>query len=138
MAFTQSSALLLHGIYDQAIEIKDFQVITSYTRWVDAVQMKGTTDNEVYLTFSPRFMRLWLESKRRLLDLSDPKAGGYRTSQPVCPTPLHVGETPRPSWNQAYHRGRTMTFLLPAMPSGLVPRRLQSTKLKRLDNRNGG
>jgi hypothetical protein len=36
-------------------EIKDSQVITSYTRWVEAVQVRGTENLEVYLTFSPRF-----------------------------------------------------------------------------------
>jgi hypothetical protein len=49
-------------------EIKDSQAITSYTRWVDAVQVNGTENKEVYLTFSPRFEHIWLESKKRLLE----------------------------------------------------------------------
>ena len=62
-------ALQLIGYYRLVIEeIKDAEVITSYTRWVDAVQVKGTENPEVYLTFSPRFERIWLESKKRLLD----------------------------------------------------------------------
>jgi hypothetical protein len=47
-------------------EIKHDQVITSYTRWVDGVQVRGAEDQEVYLTFSPRFEHVWLESKKRL------------------------------------------------------------------------
>jgi plasmid replication initiation protein len=35
---------------------------------VDTVQVKGADNNEVYLTFSPRFERLWMESKKRLLN----------------------------------------------------------------------
>ena len=47
-------------------EIKDSQVITSYTRWVEAVQVRGTENLEVYLTFSPRFDHIWLELKKLL------------------------------------------------------------------------
>jgi hypothetical protein len=47
-------------------EIKDAKVITSYTRWLESVQVKGAENQEVYLTFSPRFERIWLESKKRL------------------------------------------------------------------------
>jgi hypothetical protein len=49
-------------------EITDAEVITSYTRWVDAVQVRGAKSQEVHLTFSPRFERIWLESKKRLLE----------------------------------------------------------------------
>ena len=49
-------------------EIRDDQAITSYTRWVDAVQVNGTENKEVYLTFSPRFEHIWQESKKRLLE----------------------------------------------------------------------
>jgi len=35
---------------------------------VDAVQVRGAENQEVYLTFSPRFERIWLESKKRLLE----------------------------------------------------------------------
>jgi hypothetical protein len=35
--------------------VKDAEAITSYTRWVDAVQVRGMENQEVYLTFSPRF-----------------------------------------------------------------------------------
>ena len=60
-------ALRLMRNYRLAIEeIRDGQAITSYTRWVDAVQVNGTENKEVYLTFSSRFEHIWLESKRRL------------------------------------------------------------------------
>ena len=39
---------------------------TSYTRWLEAVIVKGTENQEVYVTFSPLFERIWLESKKRL------------------------------------------------------------------------
>jgi Initiator Replication protein len=56
-------------------EIKDSEVITSYTRWLDAVQVRGAEDREVYVTFSPRFERIWLESKKRLM--------GYVSQKPA-------------------------------------------------------
>jgi hypothetical protein len=37
----------------------------SYTGWVDTVQVKGTDNEEVYLT---RFENIWLELKKRRLD----------------------------------------------------------------------
>jgi hypothetical protein len=44
-------------------EIKDAEAITSYTWLVDTKQVKGAEKPEVYLTFSPRFEHIWLESK---------------------------------------------------------------------------
>jgi plasmid replication initiation protein len=35
---------------------------------VEAVQVRGADNQEVYLTFSPRFEHIWLESKKRLLE----------------------------------------------------------------------
>jgi plasmid replication initiation protein len=49
-------------------EVLDSRAVTSYTRWVDAVQVRGAENQEVYLTFSPRFEHIWLECKKRLLD----------------------------------------------------------------------
>src|ERR1700736_880875 len=40
-------------------EIKGSQIVTSYTRWVDSVQVRGTETPEVYLTFNPRFEDIW-------------------------------------------------------------------------------
>jgi hypothetical protein len=47
-------------------EIKEDAVVTSYTRWLEAVIVKGTENQEIYVTFSPQFERIWLESKKRL------------------------------------------------------------------------
>ena len=47
-------------------EISGDAVVTSYTRWLESVQVKGTENQEVYVSFSPRFEHIWLESKKRL------------------------------------------------------------------------
>jgi plasmid replication initiation protein len=47
-------------------EIKGDVVVTSYTRWLESVQARGAENSEVYLTFSPQFEHIWLESKKRL------------------------------------------------------------------------
>jgi plasmid replication initiation protein len=54
-------------------EIKGGAVLTSYTRWFEAVQTRGAENQEVYLTFSPQFERIWLESKKRLPDYMEQK-----------------------------------------------------------------
>jgi plasmid replication initiation protein len=60
-------ALKLMSFYRVRIdEIKEDAVVTSYTRWLEAVIAKGTENQEVYVTFSPQFERIWLESKKRL------------------------------------------------------------------------
>lgn len=60
-------ALKLMSFYRLRIdEIKGDAVLTSYTRWLECVQVRGTENQEVYATFSPLFERIWLESKKRL------------------------------------------------------------------------
>jgi hypothetical protein len=60
-------ALRLMSQYRLRIEeIKGGEVVTSYTRWLECVQARGAENQEVYLTFSPSFERIWLESKKRL------------------------------------------------------------------------
>jgi plasmid replication initiation protein len=74
--------LRLMTLYRLAIEeIKDSQAITSYTRWVDAVQVRGAENQEVYLMLSPRFEHIWVESKKRLLEYmaKKPAAVGLRS-----------------------------------------------------------
>ena len=39
------------------------------------MQVKEGPEQEVYVTFSPRFERIWLESKKRLPDYMDQKPG---------------------------------------------------------------
>ena len=41
---------------------------------MDAVQVKEAENQEVYLTFSPRFEHIWLESKKRLLEFAAQKS----------------------------------------------------------------
>jgi hypothetical protein len=75
-------ALRLMTLYRLAIEeIKDSQAITIYTRWVDAVQVRGAENQEVYLTFSAQFEHIWVESKKRLLEYTakKPAAIGLRS-----------------------------------------------------------
>ena len=42
-------------------EVTDAEVFTNYTRWLECVQVKEGPEQEVYVTFSPRFERIWLE-----------------------------------------------------------------------------
>jgi plasmid replication initiation protein len=49
-------------------EVKEGVVVTSYTRCLDSVRVKGTENQEVYVTFSWQFERIWLESKKYLPD----------------------------------------------------------------------
>jgi hypothetical protein len=52
-------ALRLMTSYRLVIEeIKDNEVISSYTRWVGAVQVTGSQNQEVYLSFSLRFSHI--------------------------------------------------------------------------------
>jgi hypothetical protein len=53
-------ALRLMTLYRLVIdEIRDRQPVTSHTRWIDAVEVRGAENQEVYLTFSPRFEVAW-------------------------------------------------------------------------------
>ena len=45
-------------------EIIEDAVVTSYTRWLESVQVIGTENPEVHVTFSPQFERIWVESKK--------------------------------------------------------------------------
>jgi len=49
-------------------EVMDGRAVTSYTCWVDAVRVRGAENEQVCVTFSPRFEHIWLESKELLLD----------------------------------------------------------------------
>ena len=42
------------------------EVLTTYTRWLESVEVKEGENQEVYVAFNPRFERIWLESKKRL------------------------------------------------------------------------
>jgi hypothetical protein len=66
-------------------EVIDGRPVTSYTRWVDAVQVRGAENEEVCVTFSPRFEHIWLESKKLLLDslAQKPAAIGLRSKYAI-------------------------------------------------------
>jgi plasmid replication initiation protein len=49
------------------------EVLTSYTRWLEFVQVKEGPEPEVYVAFSPRFERIWLESRKRLPEYMEQK-----------------------------------------------------------------
>jgi Initiator Replication protein len=62
-------ALQLMNVYRLRIdEIGGDAVVTNYTRWLEAVIVKGTENQEVYVTFSPKFEHIWLEAKKRLAE----------------------------------------------------------------------
>jgi plasmid replication initiation protein len=62
-------ALRLMKLYRLVIdEIQDGQAVTRYTRWIDAVEVRGAQEQEVYLMLGPRFEHIWVESKKRLLE----------------------------------------------------------------------
>jgi plasmid replication initiation protein len=54
-------------------EVTSAEVVTSYTRWLEYVQVKGDTEPEVYVAFSPRFEQIWIESKKRLPEYMEQK-----------------------------------------------------------------
>jgi hypothetical protein len=71
-------ALRLLTLYRLRIdEIRDGKAVTSYTRWLEAVQVK---DESVSVTLDPRFKRIWLEVKKRLTDSVEQTASpGFRS-----------------------------------------------------------
>ena len=78
-------ALRLMKLYRLAIdEIQDGQAVRRYTRWIDAVEVRGAQEQEVYLSFSPRFEHIWLDSKRRLLEYVAQKPANMDHSGDFC------------------------------------------------------
>jgi len=61
-------------------DINGAEVLTSYTRWLECVQVTEGLEQEVYVAFSPRFERIWLESRKRLPDMEQkPGNAGLRS-----------------------------------------------------------
>jgi hypothetical protein len=52
--------------------IEEDAIVTSYTRWLQSVQVIGTENQEVYVTFSPRFGRNRRNDFRSLLPKNRP------------------------------------------------------------------
>jgi hypothetical protein len=85
-------ALKLMSFYRLRVdEIKADTVVTSYTRWLEAVIVKGTENQEVYVTFSPQFERIWLETKKRPSGVCFPKTDQSQTPKPVFDSLLRLG-----------------------------------------------
>jgi Initiator Replication protein len=58
-------------------EIRHEKAVTIYTRWLEAAQVK---DESVSVTLNPRFKRIWLEVKKRLIDSAGKAASpGFRS-----------------------------------------------------------
>jgi Initiator Replication protein len=79
-------ALRLMNIFRLRIDkIKRDAVVTSYTRWLESVIVQGTETQEVYVTFSPLFERIWLESKKRLPEhiVGEPANLGLRSQNSI-------------------------------------------------------
>jgi plasmid replication initiation protein len=67
-------ALRLMTAYRLVIqEVTAAEVFTSYTRWLECVQVKEGAEPEVYVAFSQHFERIWLESKKRLPEYMEKK-----------------------------------------------------------------
>jgi plasmid replication initiation protein len=60
------TALRLMSVYRLKIERFDNAEIV-YTRWIESVQVRGE-NHDVYLTFSPRFKRIWMQAQKKLPD----------------------------------------------------------------------
>jgi hypothetical protein len=54
-------------------DVSGNEVLTNYTRWLECVQVKEGPEPEAYVAFSPRFERIWLESRKRLPEYMEQK-----------------------------------------------------------------
>jgi plasmid replication initiation protein len=72
-------ALRLMTAYRLTIqEVTGTEVVTSYTRWLESVEIKEGTNPEVYVVFNPRFEQVWLEAKKRLPEYMEQKPANAR------------------------------------------------------------
>jgi hypothetical protein len=67
--------------------------VVSYTRWLEAVIVKGTENQQVYVTFIPQFERIWLETKKRLVCF--PRTGQFQTPEPIFDSFFRLGNKVR-------------------------------------------
>jgi hypothetical protein len=77
---------------------------------VEAVQVRGAENEQVCITFSPRFEHIWLECKKSLLDslAQKPVAIGLRSKYAI--RLYYLGEKPRLNGKKARHIGRTAQY----------------------------
>jgi plasmid replication initiation protein len=77
------TALQLMSAHRLKIEGIDNALIV-YTRWIEAVMVRGE-NQEVYLTFSPRFRRIWVQAKKRMPDhVAQNSTTGVRSKYALC------------------------------------------------------
>jgi Pentapeptide repeats (8 copies) len=119
------------GDVPKGAEVEGAEVLTSYTRWLESVQLKEGENQEVYIAFSPRFERIWLESRKRLPEYIEQKPAnrygastlcastvGQRSTSKTEPRPFHWRSSGECSvWNQSRTR-REMSFAKRRCPSG--------------------
>jgi len=75
-------------------DVTEGAVTTSYTRWIDSVQVRELEILEVYVTLSPHFERTWLEVRKRL-PVHGAEAGQYGAPEPVSAPALQLGKKVR-------------------------------------------
>jgi len=85
-------------------EVTGAEILTSYTRWLDCVQVKEGPEQEVYVAFSPRFERIWMESKKRFPEYIEQKPANARLRSQYA---LRFY-----SWAKKYTEARTKTVSL--------------------------
>jgi hypothetical protein len=73
-------------------DVNDAEVFTSYTRWLESVEVKEGANPEVYVVFNPRFEQVWLEAKKRLPEYMEQDTGQYGASEPVRSAAVRLGE----------------------------------------------
>jgi hypothetical protein len=98
-------------------EVVGNEVLTTYTRWLESVEVKEGENPEVYVAFNPRFERIWLESKKRLPD--------YMEKKPANATLRSKYALRLYSWAKNYVKDGTMSISLEDLRSILD---LQSVK----------
>jgi hypothetical protein len=59
------------------------EVLTSYTRWLECVQVKEGPEPEVYVAFNPRFERISLESRKHLPECMEQKPANSRLQSQI-------------------------------------------------------
>src|SRR3981189_346321 len=73
-------------------EIKGDKVITSYTRWLESIQVRGAEKQEVHITFSPTFRAHLAGMEEATPEVCCRETGQYWTPKSLCPSPVQLGE----------------------------------------------
>jgi hypothetical protein len=93
-------ALRLMTSYRLVIQdVAGSEVLTSYTRWLEAVQLREGENQEVYVAFSSRFERVWLESRSdsgTTWSRSQPTRGSEASTLSGCTVGLKSTSRPEP------------------------------------------